>query len=150
MKGTLLKAFAACIGLAGLCAPSDAGLLSATGKVIAILAGDLYVGAAEGHLDGSGTLSIHSKANPALTCFGQFTSSALLGGSGRLQCSDGATATFHFRRLSVFRGHGSGETSHGPMSFAYGMSVEEAAPHLKLPAGKKLTGSGAALALVDL
>ena len=150
MKRALLKAIAACIGLASLSTPVDAGLFSATGKVIAILAGNLFVGEAEGHLNGAGTLSIHSKADPALTCVGQFTSSAMLGGAGRLQCSDGATASFQFQRLTVFRGHGSGETSRGPMSFAYGMSVEEAGRYLRLPAGKKLTGSGTALALVDL
>jgi hypothetical protein len=142
--------FAALIGLVGLSTPVHAGPLSATGKVIAILAGELFVGAAEGHLDGAGTLAIRSQADPALTCLGQFTSSAALGGSGQLQCSDGITATFRFQRLSVFRGHGTGETSRGPMSFAYGMGAKEAEVHLKLPAGKKLMGSGTALALVDL
>jgi hypothetical protein len=150
MKRALLNAFAACIGMAALPAPVDAGLFSAIGKVIAILGGNLFVGEAEGHLNGAGTLSIHSKADPALTCTGQFTSSAELGGSGRLQCSDGATAAFQFQRLSVFRGHGSGETSRGAMSFAYGMSAAEAERYLKLPGGKKLTGSGTTLALVDL
>ena len=150
MKRTLLVVFAASFGLTGLSTPVDAGLFSATGKVIAILAGNLFVGEAEGHLNGAGTLSIHSKADPALTCTGQFTSSATLGGSGQLQCSDGATATFQFQRLTVFRGHGAGETSRGPMSFAYGMGVEEAGRYLKLPGGKRLTGSGTALALVDL
>jgi hypothetical protein len=150
MRSSFGRVFAALIGLIGLSAPVDAGALSATGKVIVILAGDLFVGVAEGHLNGAGTLSIRSKADPALTCRGQFTSSAALGGSGQLHCSDGITATFRFQRLSIFRGHGSGETTRGPMSFAYGMSVEEAGRHLKLPGGKKLIGGGEALALVDL
>jgi hypothetical protein len=36
------------------------------------------------------------------------------------------------------------------MSFAYGLTAEEAGPYLKLPEGKKLTHSGTELKLVDL
>jgi hypothetical protein len=67
-----------------------------------------------------------------------------------MRCSDGATATFHFQRLSVFRGYGVGSFSRGSMSFAYGFTAEEAGPYLKLPEGKKLTHSGTELQLVDL
>jgi len=123
-------------------------MLSATGAVIAILAGDLFVGTAEGRLDGAGTLAIHSQKSPALTCKGEFTSSARLGGKGQLRCSDGSAATFHFKRLSVKRGHGAGEFSRGQMSFVYGLSAEEAAPYLKLPEGKKLANNGNGLELV--
>jgi hypothetical protein len=129
---------------------AGAGLLSATRSVIAILADDLFVGEAEGHLSGAGTLAIHSQKTPALTCLGQFTSSAALGGSGQMHCSDGATATFHFQRLSMFRGYGAGSYSRGAMSFAYGLNAEEAGPYLKLPAGKKLRHNGTELQLVDL
>ena len=93
----------ACIGLASSANLAAAELFSATRAVIAILADDLFVGEAEGHLSGAGTLAIHSQKDPALTCVGQFTSSAALGGSGQLQCSDGTIATFHFQRLSVFQ-----------------------------------------------
>jgi len=123
-------------------------LFSATGAVIAIMAGELFVGSAEGHLDGAGTLAIHSQKNPALTCKGEFTSSAELGGAGQLRCSDGSAATFRFERLSLRRGHGAGKSSRGPMSFAYGLSAEEAAPYLKLPKDKKLAHNGADLELV--
>jgi len=141
---------AACIGLAGSASAAGAGLLSATRTVIAILANDLFVGEAEGHLSGAGTLAIRSQRNPDVSCLGQFTSSAELGGSGQMQCSDGATAIFHFKRLSVFRGYGGGAFSRGAMSFAYGLTVEEAGPYLKLPAGKKLTHNGTELELLDL
>ena len=139
-----------CLGLAVPAAPAGAALFSATGTVIAIMAGDLFVGEAEGHLGGAGTLSIHSQKNPALTCAGQFTSSAALGGSGQLTCSDGATATFHFQRLSVWRGFGAGDFSRGPMSFAYGIPAEDSGPYLKLPEGKKLVQNGTELQLADL
>jgi len=141
---------AACLGLAGPATATGAGLLSATRTVIAIVADDLFVGEAEGHLDGAGTLSIRSQRNPALHCLGQFTSSAELGGTGHMHCSDGSTATFQFQRLSAFRGHGVGNFGRGPMSFAYGLSVEEAGPYLKLPVGKKLTHNGIELELADL
>ena len=140
---------AACLGLAGWATLVDARPLSATGNVIAVLAGDLFVGEAVGHLSGAGTLTIHSQRNPTLTCSGQFTSSAALGGAGQLHCSDGATATFSFKRLSIFRGYGVGSFSRGAMSFAYGLTAEEARPYLSLPDGKQLRGSGTELTLVD-
>ena len=67
-----------------------------------------------------------------------------------MRCSDGATATFRFQRLSVFRGYGVGSFSRGAMSFAYGLTAEEAAPYLSLPEGKKLRYYGRELELVDL
>jgi hypothetical protein len=149
MRKILVTVLATCIGLAGSSTAAAVELFSATRMVIAILADDLFVGKAEGHLSGAGTLAIHSQKNPALTCLGQFTSSAALGGSGQMQCSDGTTATFHFQRLSVFRGHGVGSFGRGTMSFAYGFTHEEAAPYLKLPEGKTLTHNGTELALVD-
>jgi hypothetical protein len=148
MQRMVLTALVACIGL-GSSPFADAAGLSATGKVIAVLAGELFVGEAKGYLNGSGTLSIQSEANPSLTCAGRFTSTAALGGAGQMLCNDGVTATFRFQRLSVFRGYGTGKTSRGEMSFAYGFSAAEAAPYLKLPEGKKLANSGAKLALVD-
>ncbi|HXM84144.1 MAG TPA: hypothetical protein VN929_19805 [Burkholderiales bacterium] len=150
MRKILITVLAACIGLGGVATLDGAGLFSATGMVIAIMAGDLFLGEAEGHLSGAGTLAIHSQRDPGLTCAGQFTSSAALGGSGQLHCSDGATATFHFQRLNVFRGYGVGSFSRGSMSFAYGLSAEEVGPYLKLPEGKKLTHNGTELELVDL
>jgi hypothetical protein len=150
MRKIFITVLAACIGLAGSATLAGAGLFSATGMVIAILADDLFVGEAEGQLSGAGTLVIRSQKNPDLICLGQFTSSAELGGSGQIHCSDGATATFHFQRLSVFRGYGAGSFSRGSMSFAYGLTVEEAGPYLKLPAGKKLAHNGAGMKLVDL
>jgi len=49
----------------------------------------------------------------------------------------------------MFCGYGDGSFSRGSMSFAYGLSVEEAAPYQKLPQGKKLTHSGAEPGLVS-
>ena len=149
MRKILTTVLSTCIGLAGSVTLANAGLFSSTGAVIAILADDLFVGEAEGHLSGAGTLAIHSQTNPGLICLGQFTSSAELGGSGQLRCSDGATATFHFQRLSVFSGYGVGSFSRGAMSFTYGLTAEETGPYLKLPMGEKLTPNGTELKLVD-
>jgi len=124
-------------------------MLSATGAVIAIMAGNLFVGEAVGHLNGAGTLAIHSQKNPALTCRGEFTSSAELGGKGQLRCSDGTTSTFKFQRLTLRKGHGTGNFGRGSMSFSYGLTAEEARPYLKLPKGKKLKQDGTKLELVD-
>jgi len=146
----VIAVLAAGIGLAGPATPAYAELLSAKRVVIAVLADDLFIGEAEGHLSGAGTLAIRSQRHPGLTCVGQFTSSAELGGSGQLQCSDGSTATFRFRRVSMFRGHGVASFSRGSMSFAYGFPPEEAVSYLKLPEGKKLTHNGTELVLADL
>ena len=150
MRKGLIAVLAACFGLAVPPSAARAGLFSAKGQVIAILAGELFVGEAEGHLSGAGTLAIHSQKAPGLTCVGKFTSSASLGGKGQMRCSDGTTATFHFQRLNVRRGHGAGSTSRGSMSFTYGLSAKEAAPYLKLPAGRKLTHKGTQLELARL
>ncbi|MFA5915327.1 MAG: hypothetical protein WC830_17410 [Burkholderiales bacterium] len=150
MRKLLITLLVACAGALVSATVVQAGLFSSTGVVIAILADELFVGEAEGHLNGAGTLAIHSQQHPELTCQGQFTSSALLGGTGQMLCSDGASATFHFQRLSVLRGYGSGRFSRGAMSFAYGLNAEEAAPYLVLPAGKKLTYNGTELKLADL
>jgi hypothetical protein len=145
-----IAVLAVCIGLAAAAKPVDANLFSSTGLVIAILDDDLFVGEAEGHLNGAGTLTLQSQKAPTLTCMGKFTSSAALGGTGQMQCSDGATATFHFQRLGVFRGYGTGTFSRGSMSFAYGFSADEAGPYLKLPEGKRLVQTGTGPKLVDL
>lgn len=149
MRKILFVALAAFSGFAGLTTPAGAGPFSATGRVIAILAEDLFVGVAEGHLSGAGTVAIHSQENPDLRCVGHFTSSAERGGSGQLQCSNGTTAEFRFQRLSVFRGYGIGSHSRGSMSFAYGLTTDEAKPYLKLPEGKKLIHNGTELAMVS-
>lgn len=150
MRKIFASVLAACIGLAGSATQANAGLFSATREVIAMLADELFVGEAEGHLDGSGTLAIHSQTNPGLSCRGQFVSSAELGGSGTFLCSDGATATFHFQRLGLFRGFGAGSFSRGRLSFTYGFAAEEAVPYLNLPQGKKLALNGLVLKLIDL
>jgi len=150
MRKMGITVLAACIGFAGSVSAAGAGMFSATRTVIAILADDLFVGEAQGHLNGAGTLAIKSQRNPALSCLGQFVSSAELGGFGQLECSDGTTATFRFKRLTVFRGHGIATFSRGLMSFAYGLTAEEAGPYLKLPQGKKLSHNGTELVLADL
>jgi hypothetical protein len=136
--------------LAGWASTAGAGFFSSTGPVIAIFADELFLGEAEGHLDGSGTIRIQSSTKPGVTCRGEFTSSAKLGGAGSLRCSDSATATIKFKRLSIFRGYGTGSTSRGPMSFTYGLSAIESKPYLKLPAGKALRLDGKNLVLVDV
>lgn len=150
MRTILSTSLAGLVGLAVWAGPAEAGLFSSTGPVIAILAGDLFLGEAEGHLDGSGTLRIQSRAQPDVSCVGQFTSSAALGGKGDMQCSDGATASFQFKRLNLIRGYGTGSSSRGSMSFTYGLSAIDSAPYLNLPAGKGFWQDGKNLELVDL
>jgi phospholipid transport system substrate-binding protein len=149
MRKVLVTLLATLAGIA-VAGPAGAALFSSKGPVIAILADELFLGEATGDLDGSGTILIHSRAAPELTCRGQFTSSAELGGAGSMQCSDGASATFRFQRLSLVRGHGSGSSTRGSLSFTYGLTASESAPYLKLPPGKALDASVKEPVLVDL
>jgi len=150
MRKSLPTALLAGVGILLPLPPAHGGMFSAKGNVIALLAGELYVGEAIGHFNGAGTLAIRSQKTPHVSCVGEFTSSALRGGSGQMRCTDGATATFQFKRLNIYRGYGVGEYSRGSMNFAYGLTHEKALPYLTLPAGKKLTLVGAELALADL
>jgi hypothetical protein len=141
---------AVAVGFAGWVGGVDAGLLSAKRPVIAILGAALYVGTAEGHLSGAGTLAIRSRVDPSVTCTGEFTSTAEAGGAGELRCSDGATAKFRFERLTVFSGHGAGSFGKGSMTFTYGLTADESKPYLKLLPGRTLKQDGDDLALVNV
>lgn len=136
-----------CIALAGWTGPADAGLFSSTEPVIAILDGELLIGEATAHLAGWGTIALRSRSNPGLTCVGEFSATEALGDAGQLRCSDGTSAAFQFQRLSLRRGYGAG-TSGRALSFTYGLTAEESASYLKLPAGKELRGEGTHLELV--
>ena len=150
MRRLVIISLAGFAGLAGWASPADAGFLSSTGQVIAILDGVLFQGEATGKLDGSGTIRIESRTKPDVTCRGQFTSSAKLGGKGSMLCSDNVTATIQFKRLTILRGYGTGSTSRGPMSFTYGLNAHESEPYLLLPPGKELRQDGKDLVLVDI
>jgi hypothetical protein len=149
MHKVWVTGFAVSVGLAGWTNLAVADLFSAKRPVIAILADDLFVGEAEGHLSGEGTLAIHSQKNPDITCRGQFTAGADRSGSGEMNCSDGATATFSFQRLSNYTGYGVGNFSRGSMSFAYGLTAQEVGPYLTLPQGKRLMHNGSGLELIS-
>jgi len=144
-----IAGLAAFIGIAGLSGPANADLISKTGPVIAILAGHLFLGEAEGHLDGAGTIAVQSQGSPKVTCSGHFTSSAEHGGRGEMRCSDGVTGIYRFKRLSLEKGYGAGTYGRGSMSFTYGLTADESRPYLKLPPGKKLERHGNTLQLVD-
>jgi hypothetical protein len=150
MYRVLVTVLAASVVLAECANVAAAELFSKTGPVIAIMANDLFLGEAKGHLNGAGTIAIHSQRNPDVTCAGQFTSSAELGGSGQMRCSNGATGTYHFKRLSLEKGYGVGSYRRRSMSFTYGLTFDESEPYLKLPPGKKLEHNGKTLALVDI
>lgn len=150
MYKMLITVLAASLGLADGANVSAAELFSKTGPVIAIMANDLFLGEAVGYLSGAGTIAIHSQRNPDVTCAGQFISSAKLGGSGQMRCSNGATGTYQFKRLSLEKGYGVGSYRGRSMSFTYGLTFEESERYLKLPTGKKLAHNGSTLALVNI
>lgn len=136
-----------CIALGGWAGVADAALFSSTGPVIAILDGELLTGEATAHLAGWGTIALRSRSNPGLTCVGEFSATEALGDAGQLRCSDGTSAAFQFQRLSLRRGYGAG-TSGRALTFTYGLTAEESASYLNLPAGRELSGEGNSLELV--
>ena len=138
----LIAVLAASSGLA------RAGPFSSTGPVIAIFDGNLLVGEATGHLAGWGTIALHSRSIAGLTCVGEFSATEALGDAGQLRCSDGLRAAFSFQRLTLRRGYGAGASGGSALSFTYGLSAEDSAPYLKLPAGKELRRDGGTLELV--
>ena len=142
------SSLALCLALAGWTGAADAGPLSSTGPVIAVLGGELLVGEVTAHLAGWGTIALRSRSDPGLTCVGEFSATDALGDAGQLRCSDGASATFEFQRLSLRRGYGAGKSNRGALSFTYGLTAEESAPYLKLPAGKALSQDDSNLRLV--
>ena len=73
---------ALCLALGGWAGVADAGLLSATEPVIAVLDGELLVGEATAHLAGWGTIAVRSRSNPGLTCVGEFSATDALGDAG--------------------------------------------------------------------
>lgn len=148
-KKLLLTGLALSLSLGAWSGEAGAQLLSSTGPVIAILDGELLVGEATGHLGGWGTLAVRSRAKGGRTCVGEFSySGEALGDAGQLRCSDGTSAKFRFQRLSLMRGYGAGGSSGNALSFTYGLSAEDSAPYLTLPAGKELSGNGNDLQLV--
>jgi hypothetical protein len=150
MYKTLLACLGASFGLAEWTNAAAAEVFSKTGPVIAIMANDLFLGEAEGHLSGAGTIALHSQRNPDVTCVGEFTSNAALGGSGKMLCSNGAVGTYRYKRLSLVKGYGAGIYRQHSMSFTYGLTADESRPYLKLPPGKKLEHNGKTLMLADI
>ena len=67
---------------------------------------------------------------------------------GRKPVSDGSSAPFNFQRLTLRRGYGAGTSVGSALSFTYGLSAEDSAPYLKLPAGQELRRDGSSLELV--
>lgn len=114
------------------------GLFSATSPVIAILADDLFVGEAEGYADKTGSITVTSALNPGVRCVGRFAYQGMRSGTGQMQCNDGHDAQFSFNGLSMLSGYGYGKSTRGPISFTFGLTLDESAEYLKLPQGKKL------------
>ena len=126
------------------------GLFSATAPVIAMLADDLFVGEAKAYLDQKGKISVRSKVNAEIQCIGQFVHTTSAGGTGRMQCNDGALATFEFQSLGRLSGYGFGTSARGPVIFTYGLTLEEAKKYLTLPVGKSLMKEGNEVQLTEI
>ncbi|MGZ5094957.1 MAG: hypothetical protein ACXWCY_31135 [Burkholderiales bacterium] len=114
------------------------GLTSATAPVVAILHDDLFIGEAEGYLDRTGKIDVHSAIDQTIRCVGRFAYTGSKTGTGTMQCNDGNEARFSFNALSMLSGYGYGKTSRGALSFTFGLTPDEAGQYLRLPQGRAL------------
>jgi hypothetical protein len=141
----LTLAVAGCANQSG----AQMGLLTTTMPVLAVIGGELYQGQSVGYIDGTGTITLKSSAHPEQECTGGFRYQNESLGVGDLHCSKGTETTFRFRALSTLTGYGFGRARDGEVTFAYGMTPEQAEPYLRLPSGKKLRRKDSAVSLVD-
>lgn len=123
-----------CVNKAG----AEMGLFTAKAPVIAVLSDDLFTGTVVGYPDMTGTINIASTLHPDVRCIGQYKFTSAEAGVGQMTCNDGATATFQFHSLSALSGYGLGTSTRGPVSFAYGLTPDDAKQYLTLPKGKTL------------
>jgi hypothetical protein len=126
------------------------GLFTASAPVVAIMYDDLFLGEAIGHVDRTGTIDMHSAIDSEKRCVGEFRYTGSNSGIANLQCNDGAAAHISFNALSMLSGYGYGSTARGPVSFTYGLTLDEAAKYLTLPGGKKLVQKPSGPALVQM
>jgi len=151
MRYSLFSVAVATLALSACANQSGAqmGLFTTKTPVVAIVAGDLYTGHSVCYLDGTGTITLRSSAQPDQQCSGDFRYESERLGVGDMRCTGGSSATFQFRALSTLTGYGFGRARTGDVSFAYGMTPEQAEPYLRLPSGKKLRSKDNALLLTD-
>src|SRR3954467_13588589 len=151
MRYSLFCAAVATLALSACANQSGAqmGLFTTNTPVVAIVAGDVYTGHSVCYLDGTGVITLRSSAKPEQQCSGDFRYESGQLGVGDMRCTGGESTTFQFRALSTMTGYGFGRTRAGDMSFAYGMTPEQAEPYLRLPSGKKLASKDSALRLTD-
>ena len=138
-------ALSACANQSG----AQMGLFTTTAPVVAVVGNELYTGQSVCYIDGSGVIQLKSSSNPEQECSGDFRYESERLGVGDIRCTGGASATFQFRALSMLTGYGFGRARTGDVSFAYGMTPEQAEPYLRLPSGKKLRRKDGTLVLTD-
>jgi hypothetical protein len=147
----LLLIIAVCSALSACANTSGArmGLLTTTMPVVALVSNEVYTGDAVSYIDGTGKMRLKAETDPQRECQGAFRYETGNFGKGKLQCADGSTAVFHFHAMSTLTGYGYGKADRGHVRFTYGLTPDQAAPYLRLPAGKKLQRKDSALLLTD-
>jgi len=141
--------FALLLLLGGCARVNDmaANVLASDVPAHAVVGEHLLAGRALLYADRSGRLTLDAGGEAALSCMGTLRFTATSGGMVNLRCSDGTQGQFPFTALSELSGHGSGRTTQGAVSLAYGLDPEPARAWLSPPAGKRLVLSGAGLRL---
>jgi len=151
MERTSLTLAVIALTLGGCVNPAGArmGLFTTTMPVVAIVGSEAFAGQSVGYIDGTGTIKLRGLSSPEHECGGDFHYQSERLGVGTIRCNGGADAPFQFRALSTLTGYGFGRAKSGDVSFAYGLTLEQARPYLKPPPGKKLQQRDNLLLLTD-
>jgi len=117
-------------------------IFSISEPLIAVIGDEIFSGEATGYLDGTGTIRMQSQKDPNLKCIGDFHYVSSKSGTGSATCIGGTRGLLVFQALSNLSGYGTAISDRGPVSFAYGLSLEDSSKYLRIPEGKKLARKG--------
>lgn len=114
-------------------------LVSSKSDAYLIINGQLLLGDVLLVPDRTGRVSFATDKGAIRSCSGGMRYTASNGAEIDLRCSDGTQVAVQTTLLSETRGYGYASTAQGPVSVAFGLSVQDASAFLTAPRGMTLT-----------
>lgn len=133
----LLLAFA-CWSLSGC------SIMGVTVQASAVLDGHILLGRANFPSEREGTIELQAQDRPHLSCFGPLRYTSSTAGVVSLSCNDGRSVRLAFQALSTLSGSGRAALGSGELALTYGLSPDQAASYLAVPASHLLPATGSA------
>lgn len=127
-------------GLAGCAMVNDRALrlVSSKSPATLLINGQLMEGSVLLAPDRTGTVEFAAEKGDISRCGGGLRFTATSTGAIDLRCSDGTALELAYTMLRDTSGYAYGQSSSGPVSLVFGMSVMDARAFLRLPPGRKL------------